>query len=146
MPTAAACVADRPLTAERLRALLAGARAGTLRRFFRSAPELPAHTADPGLVTVVGDSFDRLVTRQTRDVLLIAHSPGPCSDCARMLTELPRLSAANKPPIIRRYLLLPGQFRPSERCRELLRVALSFRGVVCVLGPPLCALWRAGDL
>ena len=92
--TAAACAADRPLTAERLRALLAGARAGTLKRFFRSAPELPAHTADPGLVTVVGDSYDRLVTRQTRDVLLIAHSPGPCSDCARMLAELPRLSAA----------------------------------------------------
>ena len=92
--TAAACAADRPLTVERLRALLAGARAGTLQRFFRSAPELPAHTADPGLVTVVGDSYDRLVTRQARDVLLIAHSPGPCSDCARMLAELPRLSAA----------------------------------------------------
>ena len=60
----------------------------------------------------------------------------------RPLHDEPRccraLSAANKPPIIRRYLLLPGHFRPSERCRELLRVALSFRGVVCVLGP-LCA-------
>ena len=44
-------------------------------------------------MTVVGDSYHRLVTRQTRDVLLIAHSPGPCSDCARMLGELPRLSA-----------------------------------------------------
>ena len=82
---------ERRITAHSLHALIAGARAGTLRRYFRSEPVLDAHTATSaatGIVTVVGESFDQLVTNQARDVLLIAHEP-TCPICQRLLGELP---------------------------------------------------------
>ena len=88
----AACApGERRITAESLHALIASARAGTLRRFFRSEPVLDSHTAmtsATGIATVVGDSFHQLVTNQARDVLLIAHEP-TCPICQRMLGELP---------------------------------------------------------
>ena len=92
--TAEACTAGaRHISTENLRALIAGARAGTLRRFFRSEPVLDSHTKDTattGIATVVGDSFHRLVVGQARDVLLVAHVPS-CQICKRLLAELPRL-------------------------------------------------------
>jgi hypothetical protein len=85
----------RHLTAEALRGLIAGARTGILRRFFRSQPVLETHTEDTantGIATVVGGSFYRLVLGQARDVLLVAHEPG-CPICHRLLGVLPDVAA-----------------------------------------------------